>query len=52
MTCDNAFPQLSPLFPALSPAGSEAVPGKIGENPFRGFPVSPPVFPAARRGVL
>lgn len=52
MTCDNAFPQLSPLFPTFSPAGSEAVPGKNGETLFRGFPVSPPVFPAARNGVL
>lgn len=48
MACDHNFPRLSPLFPALSPAGSEAVPGKAGESLFRGFPVSPPVFPAAK----
>ena len=52
MACNLDFPLLSPFFPALSPAGSEAVPGKIGENPFRGFPVSPPVFPAALKGGL
>lgn len=50
MTYAFAFPQFSPPFPGLSPAGSEAVPGKMGENPFRGFPVSPPVFPAPVSG--
>lgn len=52
MACNRSFPHLSPTFPAVSPAGSEAVPGKNGETLFRGFPVSPPVFPAARMGVL
>lgn len=52
MTCTDRFPRFSPFFPGLSPAGSEAVPGKNGENLFRGFPVSPPVFPAAPKGVF
>lgn len=44
----SSFPHFSPIFPAFSPAGSGAVPGKTGETLFRGFPVSPPVFPAPK----
>lgn len=52
MTCNLSFPQPSPPFPGIFPAGIDGVPGKTGETLFRGFPVSPPTFPGNFSGAF